>query len=38
MEHVFVTVDFAKLVMGVFSLGFVLGTLFAYVLRDYMRK
>lgn len=38
MEHVFVTVDFYKVVMGVLSLGFLLGTLCAYILRDYMVK
>ena len=38
MEHVFVTVDFSKIVMGVLALGFMLGTLCVYILRDYMRK
>lgn len=38
MEHVFVTIDFFSLVIGVLSLGFMLGILVAYILRDYMRK
>lgn len=38
MENVLVTVDFFSLVMGVLSLGFMLGLLVAYILRDYMRK